>query len=70
VQGFPPGSAELRQNIFRVHPWISIFADYFPVAAPWVAVQFLDDFYNPGAMWIEMDIADKGKKIIVFITED
>jgi hypothetical protein len=39
------------------------------MAAPGIAVQFLQCLYYPCPKGIEMDVSDEGQEIIVFITE-
>jgi len=45
-------------------------ADDCPVAAPTVAVQFFDGLDDADPEGIEVDVADKGRQIVVFVTED
>jgi len=40
------------------------------MAAPGIAVQFLDRFDNAGPDGIEMDIADKRQQIVIFVAKD
>ena len=70
MEGLPASVAELGQYGINVHPRVLCFADDHTVAAPGVAVQFFDCLDNAGPDGIEMDVADKGEKIVVFVAEN
>ena len=64
------GAAELGQNALNIHPGMFCFADDGPVAAPGGTVKFFDGFDDAGPDGIEMNIADQGQEVIVFVAED
>ena len=70
MKGFSPGVAELGQYVLCVHPGVGCLADDCTVAAPGVAVQFFACLDNAGAEGVEVDVADEGKQIVVFVAED
>jgi hypothetical protein len=70
VSGFSADSAELGQYAVGIHPGMLCLADDGPVAAPRVSVQFFDGLDNAGPQGIEMDVADKCQKVILFVAED
>ena len=42
------------------------FADDGPVAAPWITIQVFYGFDDACADGIEMNVADKGRQVIIF----
>lgn len=70
VDGLPAGVPELRQYAVRIHPSRSCLADDDPVPAPGVAAEFLDGLNDPCADGIEMDVADQGQEVVVFVAEN
>ncbi len=61
---------ELQQNIIDIHPRAFSLVHDCAVPAPGIAVQFFQGLYFAGSKRIEMDVANQGKEIIVFIAED
>ena len=69
IPGFSFRASELRQHRRRIHPWILCFVDNRWMAGPRVSIQLShgsDDFCSNR---IQMDVADEGEEIVVFVAE-
>jgi len=69
-EGFAPGASPLRLNCFRIHPGILSPADDCLMTAPGITIQLRYRLDDSSPDWIEMDIADKRQKVVVFIAQD